>query len=70
MAVVSLKVTRDAVLGPMRMIRAASVCVALRTTCPLTEYRYSPTYINIEWVEREREGEKVNVHLHVSAEHF
>jgi hypothetical protein len=43
-AVVSLKVTRDAVLGPMRMIRAASVCVALRTTCPLTEYRYSPTY--------------------------
>jgi hypothetical protein len=54
-AVVSLKVTREAVLGPMRMIRAASVCVASRTTCPLTEYRYSPTYMNIEWVEREGE---------------
>ena len=33
----STKVTSDAVLGPMRIILAASVCVALSTTCPFTE---------------------------------
>ena len=31
------KVTREAVLDPMRMILAASVCEAIRTSCPLTE---------------------------------
>ena len=38
------KVTSDAVLGPIRMILAASVCEAFRTGCPLTEYKYSPTW--------------------------
>lgn len=50
-------VTKDAVLGPMRMILAASVCEAFSTVCPLTEYKYSPTWEGGGGEGAVREGE-------------
>ena len=52
-------VTKDAVLGPMRIILAASVCEAFSTVCPLTEYKYSPTWEGWRRGEGRKGGEYI-----------